>query len=84
MKDSGILLRLVHESMLKLNLDVMTIYQKCGVTTAHVSDTKSRFKHKVTDVFWNVVEEVSQDKNIGLRVAEHLPLFRGQVLSTYF
>jgi len=84
MKDSGILLRLVHESMLKLNLDVMTIYQKCGVTTAHVSDTKSRFKHKVTDVFWNVVEEVSQDKNIGLRVAEHLPLFRGQVLEYLF
>jgi len=84
MKDASILLRLVHESMLSLNLDVEAIYRKCGVTTSHIQDTKSRFKHNANNVFWDVVEEVSNDKHIGLHVAENLPLFRGQVLEYLF
>ena len=84
MKDASILLRLVHESMVKLDLDVQAIYRKCGVTAAHIQDTKSRLKHNATNVFWEVVEEVSQDKDIGLHVAENLPLFKGQVLEYLF
>jgi AraC-like DNA-binding protein len=84
MKDASMLLRLVHESMLKLNLDTQAIYQKCGVTAAHIQNTKSRLKHNATDVFWAVVEEVSCDKDVGLHVAENLPLYKGHVLEYLF
>lgn len=84
MKDASILLRLVHEAMVRLDLDVETVYQKCGVTATHLKSTKSRLNHDATDVFWRVVEEVSQDKYIGLHVAENLPIFKGQVLEYLF
>ena len=78
------LLRLVHESMLKLNLDTQAIYQKCGVTAAHIQDTRSRLKHNNTDIFWDVVEDISQDEYVGLHVAENLPPYKGHVLEYLF
>jgi len=84
MKDSSILLRLVHESLLKLGVDVEQIYRKCGVTLSHIQDTKSRLKHHANQVFWQVAEEVTEDPIIGVHVAENLPPYKGQVLEYLF
>jgi len=84
MKESSILLRLVHESLLKLNVDVDAIYRKCGVTLEHLKDTTMRHSHSANFVFWQSAEEVTGDQDIGLHVAEALPLYRGQVLEYLF
>lgn len=84
MKDSSLLLRLVHESMVGLNVDVDTIYKKMGVRSSHIEDTRTRLKHNVTDRFWAITEEVTGDCNIGLKVARNLPPFKGQVLEYLF
>jgi AraC-like DNA-binding protein len=84
MKDSSLLLRLVHESMVGLNVDVNTIYKKMGVRSSHIEDTKSRLKHNVTDRFWAIAEELTGDRDIGLKVARNLPPYKGQVLEYLF
>jgi AraC-like DNA-binding protein len=84
MKESSILLRLVHESLLKLNLDANAIYRKCGVTLEHVKDTSTRHSYSANNVFWQSAEEMTGNKNIGLHVAEAMPLYRGQVLEYLF
>lgn len=84
MKDSSLLLRLVHESLVRLNVDVNTIYKQMGVRSSHIEDTKSRLKHDATDRFWAITEEVTNNQNIGLKVAQNLPPFKGQVLEYLF
>lgn len=84
MRDASILLRLVHEAMVALNVDVERIYQECGITSNHIQDKKARLKHKANTRFWQVAEEVTGDQSIGLHVAEHIPLYRGQVLEYLF
>jgi AraC-like DNA-binding protein len=84
MRDASILLRLVHEAMIELNIDVGNIYQQCGITPEHIEDKKVRFKHRANTQFWQVAESVTGDQFIGLHVAEHIPLYKGQVLEYLF
>ncbi|MFY0639593.1 MAG: AraC family transcriptional regulator [Bermanella sp.] len=84
MRDASILLRLVHEAMLAMNIEVAEIYQQCGITLDHIQDKKARLKHRANTRFWQVAETVTQDQSIGLHVAEHVPLYRGQVLEYLF
>lgn len=84
MRDASILLRLVHEAMHKMQIDVDSIYRQCGITIDHIKDNKARLKHKANTRFWKVAESVTQDELIGLHVAEHIPLYRGQVLEYLF
>lgn len=84
MKDSSLLLRLVHESLVRLNVDVQTIYKQMGVRSAHIENTHSRLKHGATDRFWAITETVTGNPNIGLKVAQNLPPFKGQVLEYLF
>ncbi|WP_283786785.1 AraC family transcriptional regulator [Bermanella sp. WJH001] len=84
MRDASILLRLVHEAMLAMNVNVAEIYQQCGITLDHIEDKKARLKHRANTKFWQVAEAVTGDHSIGLHVAEHVPLYRGQVLEYLF
>ena len=84
MRDASILLRLVHEAMVDMKLDVAKIYQQCGVTRDHIEDKKARLKHRANTRFWQVAESVTGDQSIGLHVAEHIPLYKGQVLEYLF
>ncbi len=84
MRDASILLRLVHEAMQTMQVDVAQIYQKCGITLEHIQDRKARLKHRGNIRFWQVAESVTGDQSIGLHVAEHIPLYKGQVLEYLF
>ncbi|WP_396586790.1 AraC family transcriptional regulator [Bermanella sp. R86510] len=84
MKDSAYLLRLVHEAMMAMNLDVNAIYGQVGVTQKHVNGSQERFSHSATHQFWKAAESVTGNTHIGLQVAKHLPPYRGQVLEYLF
>ncbi|MEH6346318.1 MAG: AraC family transcriptional regulator [Bermanella sp.] len=84
MRDGSILLRLVHEAMLQMDIDVSSIYRKCGVTLSHTEDKQARLEHNANTAFWQAAEEVTQDPYIGLHIAEHIPLYKGQVLEYLF
>lgn len=84
MKDAGILIRLMNQAMVAMGVDVEAVYQRCGITQAHLDDPQLRTPHEGNLVFWRAVEDVTQDRHIGLHLGEHMPVFKGQVLEYLF
>lgn len=84
MKDAGILIRLMNHAMISMGVDVAAVYQRCGLTQAHLDDAQLRTPHEGNLIFWQAVEDVTQDMHIGLHLGEHMPVFKGQVLEYLF
>jgi len=84
LKDAGILIRLMNQAMVAMGVDVEAVYQRCGITQAHLDDPQLRTPHEGNLVFWRAVEDVTQDRHIGLHLGEHMPVFKGQVLEYLF
>ncbi len=80
MRDSGELLQLIHTGMVNARLDVDAIYERLGYDTRQLSLKECRPRHDLQAYFWRVVEDVTQDSEVGLRLCPYLPVFRGQVL----
>lgn len=80
MRDSGQLLQLVHEGMVKAGLDVNAIYIRLGYDTERMKQRELRTPHQQQAFFWEIVEVVSGDPDIGLHLCQHLQPFRGEVL----
>ena len=57
---------------------------ECKISTQLLRDRTARFPHAAQVQFWRVLEEVSGDKNIGLHLANVVPVYRGQVLEYLF
>lgn len=84
MRDSGVMIQLAHQAMLKMGLDVKRIFARLGITPALLADRNIRTPHEAQVIFWQVLEEISADADIGLHLAEHMPVFKGQVLQYLF
>ena len=84
LKDAGILIRLMNQAMISMGVNVEAVYQRCGLTQAHLDDAQLRTPHEGNLIFWQAVEEVTQDIHIGLHLGEHMPVFKGQVLEYLF
>ena len=84
LKDAGILIRLMNQAMVAMGVDVKAVYQRCGITEAHLNDVALRTPHEGNLIFWRAVEEVTQDQLVGLHLGEHMPVFKGQVLEYLF
>lgn len=84
LRDSGILLQLAYQAMLELELDVPLIFERCGVKAELLQDRNARTPHEAQNLFWQVLEDVSGDPNIGLHIAEKMPVYKGQVLQYLF
>ncbi len=84
LKDAGILMRMMNGAMQSMDVDVLSIYRKCGVTDAHLEDSQLRTPHDANVIFWNAAEEVTSDVNVGLHFGENMPVFKGQVLEYLF
>jgi len=84
LRDSSILLQLAYQAMLELGIDVPTVFQRCGVKAEVLQDRNARTPHDAQNLFWQVLEEESADADIGLHIAEKMPLYKGQVLQYLF
>ncbi|HSW12869.1 MAG TPA: AraC family transcriptional regulator [Solimonas sp.] len=80
MKDSGQLLQIVHAGMVKAGWDVAAIYQQLGYHAESLPLREMRTEHALQTLFWQVVEQVTGDPEVGLRLCPHLPVFHGEVL----
>ncbi|MEC9361814.1 MAG: AraC family transcriptional regulator [Sinimarinibacterium flocculans] len=80
MRDSGQFLLVVHEAMVKAGIDVDAIYRKLGYDAAKLPLKELRTPHQQQALFWQIVEGVTGDADIGLHLCPHLPLFRGEVI----
>lgn len=84
LRDSGIMIQLAHQAMLKMGLDIDAVFSRLGVTPELLQDRNVRTPHDAQVLFWKVLEEVSGDENIGLHLGEHMPAYKGQVLQYLF
>ncbi|WP_225676294.1 AraC family transcriptional regulator [Thalassolituus marinus] len=84
LRDSGVMIQLAHQAMLSMGLDVGTVFQRLGVTPELLADRNARTPHAAQVIFWQVLEEVSGDPDIGLHLGEHMPVYKGQVLQYLF
>ncbi|AHK16308.1 MULTISPECIES: AraC family transcriptional regulator [Thalassolituus] len=84
LRDSGIMIQLAHQAMLKMGLDVSEVCKRLGITPELLTDRNLRTPHEAQGLFWSVMEEVSQDPNIGLHLGENMPVYKGQVLQYLF
>jgi len=80
MRDSGQLLQMIHEGMVKAGLDVNAIYMRLGYDTERLQQRDLRTPHQQQAWFWETVEVVSGDPDVGLHLCRHLRPFRGEVL----
>ncbi|MEE2651499.1 MAG: AraC family transcriptional regulator [Pseudomonadota bacterium] len=84
LSDSSFLIQLAYPAIQELGLDVERIVSECKISPKLLKDRSARFPHAAQVQFWRVLEEVSGDKSIGLHLANHVPVYRGQVLEYLF
>ncbi len=80
MRDSGQFLLVVHEAMVKAGIDVNAIYTRLGYDAEKLPLKDLRTPHQQQALFWQVVEGVTGDPDVGLHLCPHMPLFRGEVI----
>jgi AraC-like DNA-binding protein len=80
LRDSGLLLQVVHDGMVRAGVDIQTIYLRLGYDAEKLPLRELRTPHQQQAFFWSTVESVTRDPDIGLHLCPHLPVFRGEVL----
>lgn len=80
MRDSGQLLEIVHQALVKGGFDVEAIYRRLGYNAESLPLRQMRTAHELQSFFWETVETVTQDPDVGLHLCEHAPVFRGEVM----
>lgn len=81
--DASVILRCAYQAIRKAGYPLEEILNKAGVALNQI-DTNARTPIKAQIAFWNAIEEVTGDSDIGLHLGEYLPLYRGQVLEHLF
>ncbi|HAG93189.1 MAG: AraC family transcriptional regulator [Pseudomonadales bacterium] len=82
--DSGVLVRLAYQAMQDLGIDAAVVLQRIGLKHEQLDEKDLRTPHSAQNLFWTVIEEVSNDPDIGLHLGEKIPVFKGQVLEYLF
>ncbi len=80
MRDSGQLLEIVHQALVKGGFDVEAIYRRLGYNAEALPLRQMRTPHELQAFFWETVEAVTQDPDVGLHLCPHAPVFRGEVM----
>lgn len=80
LRDSGVLLQMAHAGMISAGLDVQAIFHRLGYDMSRLGSRELRTPTQQQAVFWQTVEAVTGDPDIGLHLCPHLPPFRGEVL----
>ncbi len=84
LRDAGVMLRLIYEAMKRKGVDTDAIFNRLGVDEKYVYTEQLRTPHSAQLYFWQAVEEVSGDPDIGLHLGQLLPAYKGQVLEYLF
>jgi len=84
LRDAGVMLRLIYRAMKQKGMDTDAIFSRLGVDEAYVYTEHLRTPHSAQLYFWQVVEDVSGDEDVGLHLGQLLPAYNGQVLEYLF
>ncbi len=84
LKDAGIMFRMIIQAITKSGMNTGALLNRLGVTPDYLQSSDLRTPHNAQLMFWETVEQISEDPDIGLHLGQHLPVFRGQVLEYLF
>lgn len=84
LSDSGSFIRLAYMGMQALGLDADSVLERCGLNAEMILDTELRTPYAAQQCFWDAIEDVSEDPDIGLHLGEKLPPYRGHVIEYLF
>lgn len=84
LKDSGALLRQAYQAMQDLDINTEEVFRRSRISIKDLYNSNLRTYHRDQERFWQVLESVSEDKNIGLILGEKIPIFKGLVLEYLF
>ncbi|MGC8121024.1 AraC family transcriptional regulator [Marinobacter sp. VGCF2001] len=84
LRDAGVMLRLIYEAMKRKGIDTDAIFNRLGVDEQYVYMDQLRTPHSAQLYFWQAVEDVSGDPDVGLHLGPLLPAYKGQVLEYLF
>lgn len=82
--DGVVVLRMIYQAMRSAGVDAEAVLNRIGMAASQLDDAGLRTPHAGHRLFWQAVEEVSGQPDAALRLGEHLPVFRGQVLEYLF
>lgn len=81
MRDSGQLFLVAHQGMVAAGLDVDAVYRRFGYNAQKLElHGGVRTPHQQQATFWESVEAITGDADIGLHLCRHLPLYRGEII----
>lgn len=83
MRDSGNSFNMIYQGMVNAGIDIATVLQrlaKAGFTPLGAD----RLPHEIHAHFWRILEDITQDPEIGLHLCPHLPIYRGRVFEYIF
>jgi AraC-like DNA-binding protein len=84
MKDSGRLINYMHEAMQRAGVDTNAVYFQIGFKPEYLNKPELRTRHDAQISYWEAVETVTGDPDIGLHLAPHIPPYRGDVFEYLF
>lgn len=84
LKDAGFLIRLAYQGIENMGLDANEVLNRIGMSYGQIQEKDLRTPHSAQKLFWNAMEDITKDPDIGLHLGEHLPVFRGQVIEYLF
>ena len=84
LRDRGIVPRLCYQAMLAAGIDGPAVYARLGVSVSALDNPRYSFCHKSLCRFWQVVEEVSGDPDVGFTIGRLLVSYRGEIFEYLF
>jgi AraC-like DNA-binding protein len=60
------------------------VFTQAGIALSEIVNAQERTPYAAQNAFWNALERITDDPDIGLHLSEFMPVFRGQVLEYLF
>ncbi|MFE8071914.1 AraC family transcriptional regulator [Marinobacteraceae bacterium S3BR75-40.1] len=84
LRDAGVLFRLIYQAMKNTGIDTDEVFRRLGIDQSYLESTQLRTPHSAQVYFWQVLEDMTGDPDIGLHLGQKLPVYKGQVLEYLF
>lgn len=84
MRDSEELLRLIYEAVVEAGIDIEAVDQALEFSCKQMGEPSHRARHTWQIMFWNAVEDVTGNPDIGLHLCPYMPVFRGHIIEYLF
>lgn len=84
LRDAGVMFRLIYQAMKQRGINTEEVFRRLGVDETYLYSAQLRTPHSAQAFFWQLLEDMTGDPDIGLHLGQALPPYKGQVLEYLF